>query len=119
MAQDNKNRPKQCERCGKDLHRLRSESQCIYCGHRTETLTAQFTNRAIQFLVGNAVVWLAIAFGVARLSMSVGFATTIGTAFCLFGGLLLRRYMSLAGDWIAVALTAAMAFAYFDSLAAK
>ena len=98
--------PRDCENCGKGLFTSRLGNQCLYCGHRTESISSQFTNRAIQFLVANSAIWLAIAFDVFRLSLGIGIGTTAATGFCLFGGLILRRWLSMMGDWIAVALTA-------------
>jgi hypothetical protein len=77
-------------------------------------MSAQFIQRGIQFLIGNALIWSAIVFEVFRLNVSVGIMTTAGSAFCLFGGLILRRWLSMFGDWIAVGLTALMAFLFLQ-----
>jgi hypothetical protein len=109
------NLPRTCENCGKGLYTARLGNQCLYCGHRSELISAQFTRRAIQFLVANSLVWLAVAFEVFRLNAGIGLVTTAATAFCLFGGLLLRRWLSMKGDWIAVALTALMVFLFLHA----
>ena len=100
--------PQNCENCGKGLYSTRLGNQCLYCGHRTESISAQFTNRAIQFLVANSLIWLVIAFNMFRLGVGVGIGTTFATGFCLFGGLIMRRWLSMMGDWIAVGVTAAV-----------
>ena len=104
--------PKNCENCGKGLYAARLGNQCLFCGHLTHSISSQLTQRLIQFFVANALVWLSIIFGVFRLDPGVGVATTVATAFCLFGGLLLRRFLSMKGDWIAVGLTALMVFLF-------
>ena len=104
--------PEHCENCGKQLYRTRLGNQCLFCGHHTESVSTQFTQRAIHFLIANTLVWLAIAVGFARLSVGIGIIITACTAFCLFGGLILRRWLSMKGDWIAVGLTAVMVFMF-------
>jgi hypothetical protein len=73
-------------------------------------MSTQFVQRGAQFLIGNSLLWLAIVFEVFRISVAAAFLTTAASGFCLFGGLLLRRRMSMTGDWIALALTALAAF---------
>ena len=104
--------PDHCENCGKHLYRTRLGNQCLFCGHRTESLAAQFAQRGIHFLIANSVVWLAVVLGFARLNVAIGIITTAATAFCLFGGLILRRWLRMTGDWIAVGLTAVMVFMF-------
>jgi hypothetical protein len=79
-------------------------------------MSMQFTQRGIQFLIGNSLLWLAVMFEFFRIGTAAAVMISAGTAFCLFGGLMLRRWLSVTGDWIAVGVTALVAFIVLNTV---
>ena len=77
-------------------------------------MLASLTDRVMQFVVVNVLVWGAIGFKGVDLGMKAGMLATVITAVYLFGGFILARAFRGAGEWIAIGMSLMLAVGLFD-----